>query len=243
MQVLAIIQARGGSKGIPGKNIRPLFGKPLIAWTVEAAKAAHRVDRVVVNTDDEEIAAVAREYGAEVPFLRPSELATDTASSLPVFEHALRWFADHENYRPDAVVQLKPTNPLRTAAQIDAGIERFAAAPACDSVMSVHETHDHPYKIWKVGEDGMMAPFLPESYTGIKDAPRLRRQDLPPAYRHNGAVNVIAPATILEKHSMNGDRVKPYLIDEESALNIDTLRDFFLAEVLLRERGQARTKV
>lgn len=236
MHVVAIIQARGGSKGIPGKNIRPLAGKPLIAWTIEAAKAAKRVTRVMVNTDDPQIAEVAKQYGAEVPFLRPAEFATDTAPSLPIFVHALNWLAEQENYKPDAVVQLKPTNPLRTAEHIDAAIALFLAEPRCDSVMSVHEVHEHPYKIWKVGEDGMMTPFLPESFTGIKDAPRLRRQDLPPAYRHNGAVNVIAPATILEKQSMNGERVKPYVMGEAGAINIDTLRDFSLAELVMKEK-------
>ncbi len=235
MEILAIIQARGGSKGIPGKNIKLLHGKPLIAWTIEAAKAAKQVTRVVVNTDDQAIADVAKQYGAEVPFLRPAELAADTSPSLPLFEHALAWFAEHENDRPDVVVQLKPTNPLRTAEHIDAAIELFLAAPACDSVMSVHETHDHPYKMWKPDADGFMVPFLPESFTGVKDAPRLRRQDLPPAYRHNGAVNVIAPATILDKHSMNGERVKPYVMGETGSINIDTLRDFVLAELAMKE--------
>lgn len=237
MHILAIIQARGGSKGVPGKNIRPLAGKPLIAWTVEAARASRRVTRVVVNTDDPEIADVAKRYGAEVPFLRPAELATDKAPSMPLFLHALAWFAEHEGYRPDAIVQLKPTNPLRGAAHIDAAVDLFFVAPACDSVLSVSPVHDHPWKIWKVGADGFMTTFLPESFTGVKDAPRMRRQDLPPAFRHNGAVNVIASATILGQHSMNGELVKAYVMDaEEDALNIDTLRDFLVAEAALRER-------
>lgn len=237
MNILAIIQARGGSKSVPGKNIRPLAGKPLIAWTIEAAKAAKKVTRVVVNTDDEQIAAVAKEFGAEVPYLRPAEFATDTAPSLPMYDHALRWFAEHEQYRPDAIVQLKPTNPLRTSAHIDAAVDLFLAVPPCDSVMSVSPVHDHPYKIWKVGSDGFMQTFLPESFTGIKDAPRMRRQDLPPAFRHNGAVNVIAPATILDQHSMNGARVKAFVMDgADDSMNIDTLRDFELAELLLRGR-------
>ena len=236
INTIAIIQARGGSKGIPGKNIKLIAGKPLIVWTIEAAKAVKRVNRIIVSTDDETIAAIAREHGAEVPFLRPAELATDQAPSLPLFEHALGWLAERENYKPDAVVQLKPTNPLRTAAQIDEAIELFCAPPQCDSVMSVHETHDHPYKIWKPTPDGLMEPFLPESFTGLKDAGRLPRQEIPKAYRHNGAVNVVSVATILEKHSMNGDLVKPYLIDEESATNIDTMRDFVLAELIMKER-------
>lgn len=237
MNVLAIIQARGGSKGIPGKNIRPLCGKPLLAWTVAAAKAARRVTRVTVNTDDAAIAAAARAAGAEVPFLRPADLATDEAGSLALFMHALDWFRDTEGYVPDAVVQLKPTNPLRTAATIDAAVDLFFAAPPCDSVMTFHETHDHPWKIWRVGESGFMEPFLPASVTGHADAPRMRRQDLPPAYRHDGAANVFAPATVREKRSLNGDRVKALILrDEAEALNIDTLRDFALAELLLRER-------
>ena len=237
MNILAVIQARGGSKSVPGKNIRELGGKPLIAWTILAAKASKKVTRVVVNTDDPEIAAVAKQFGAEVPFLRPAEFATDKAPSLPMYEHALAWFAEHENYRPDAIGQLKPTNPLRTAGHIDAAIDLFLAAPPCDSVISVSPVHDHPYKIWKVGADGFMEPFLPESFTGIKDAPRMRRQDLPPAFRHNGAVNVIVPITILEQHSMNGRRVKAYVMaGADDSLNIDTIRDFAVAEFILRDR-------
>src|SRR3972149_1828506 len=128
-EVLAVVQARGGSKSIPGKNIRSLAGHPLIAYSIAAGLAAQSVTRLIVSTDSQEIAEIARQYGAEVPFLRPPELAQDDSPDLPLFQHALRWLEDHEDYRPDVVVQLRPTSPLRPVGLIDEAVEALRACP------------------------------------------------------------------------------------------------------------------
>ncbi|MDP6293249.1 MAG: acylneuraminate cytidylyltransferase family protein [Candidatus Woesearchaeota archaeon] len=230
MDVLVVIQARGGSKRIPKKNIIPLAGKPLIAWTLDAAKSSKHKPRIIVSTDSQEIADVAQQHGAEVPFLRPEEHATDKAKSLPVLKHALAELKK-EGYIPELVVQLKPTNPLRTGESIDKGIDLLTQHPETDSVMSVHETHDHPFKIWKK-EGEYLKPFLPESMTG-KDAGRAPKEWMDTVYRHNGAVNVIRTSVLTEKNSIVGDTILPLVLDEKESLNIDTLNDLKFAEVLL----------
>ena len=154
-KVLALIPARGGSKGIPGKNIRLLAGKPLIAHSIEQAKASKYVDRVIISTDDEKITQVAREFGAEVPFMRPAEIAQDLTPDFPAFEHCLDWLKEYEGYEPDIVVHLRPTGPLRTSKQIDDGIELLAKYPEADSVRSVNEPPKSPYKMWVIGENFM----------------------------------------------------------------------------------------
>lgn len=236
MEALAIIQARGGSKGVPGKNIRPLGEKPLIGWTIDAARGASSVGRVIVSTDSEDIARVARECGAEVPFLRPAELATDDAKSIGLLKHALEWFAEHEGYRPDAVVQLKPTNPLRTSAHIDAAVRLFADLPDADAVITVRPVREHPYKTWKRTEDGGIEPFIPESYHHIPEAVKSPRQKLPEAFIQNSCVHVIRSSTILEKNSSIGTNVRAIIMSEEDSLNIDTPQDFALAEYLFSSR-------
>jgi CMP-N-acetylneuraminic acid synthetase len=147
VRAVAIIPARGGSKGIPRKNLRELAGHPLLAWSVAAAEAAETVGRVIVSTDDPEIADVAREYGAETPFVRPAELAADDTRDLPVFQHALGWLAEHEGARPEVVVHLRPTSPLRRAADIDRAVRALAADPAADAVRSVCAPFQNPYKM------------------------------------------------------------------------------------------------
>jgi CMP-N,N'-diacetyllegionaminic acid synthase len=240
MEVLAIIQARGGSKSVPRKNIRPLAGKPLIAWTIEAAKTAKMVTRVIVSTDDEEIAQVSREFGAEVPFLRPAELATDEAKSVGLLSHALDWLAAHEGYRPDAVVQLKPTNPLRRAEHIDACAQLFFESPGYDSLITVTKTPAHPLKTWKF-DGNVLVPFIPEDVFGIKEAAKLPRQMLPEAFIQNSCVHVIAPSTILTKGSSIGTKIRGFVMDQEDSINIDVAFDFDVAELILRRRQQRET--
>lgn len=237
MEVLAIIQARGGSKGIPGKNIKLLLGKPLIAHTIEAAKQAKSVTRVIVSTDDEKIAEVSRSYGAEVPFTRPKEFATDNAKSIGLLKHALEWLATNDNYRPDVVVQLKPTNPLRTAEQIDECVKVFCESPVADSLMTVNESPSHPYKMWKLS-DGALTPFLSEEITGIKEAGKMPRQSLPEVFVTNSCVNVVHPDTILKKNSSIGTKIKGVVLPREAAINIDTLYDFEVAEFLMGRKAK-----
>lgn len=231
--VLGIIPARGGSKGVPRKNVRLLLGRPLIAHTIEAALQSRTVSRVIVSTDDAEIAEVARKAGAEVPFIRPAEFAGDTASSLSVVRHALAWLAQHESYRPAAVAVLPPTSPLRSAAQVDGTIELLWSS-GLDSALTIAPVHNHPYYIFSREQDGRMKELL-----GIPNKP-LRRQELPDFYAHSQAVVVsrtaylegcAATAPIFNLASLAG-----FEIDRESAHDIDTPIDLALAEMYLRQQ-------
>jgi len=219
MQVLAVVTARGGSKSIPGKNIIPFLGKPLIAWSVLAAVEANSVTRVIVSTDCEQIAEAARAAGAEVPFMRPAQYARDDTLDLPVFEHALNWLAQHENYRPDIVVHLRPTTPLRPTGLIDRGISMLLDDLQADSVRAVCRPMNNPFKMWTIDTvDGVMKPLIaldiPEPYNQP-------RQKLPDAYWQTGTLDVFRPTTILEKHSMTGDRILPLVIDTALSVDID----------------------
>lgn len=234
MEVLAIIQARGGSKGVPGKNIKPLLGKPLIAWTVEAAKSAKTVTRVIVSTDDEAIAEAARAAGADVPFIRPAEFATDGAKSIGLLQHALSWLEEHEGYKPDAVVQLKPTNPLRTAAHIDECVETYFAHPGVDAVITVVKAPVHPLKTWRRDGD-YLVPFISEEQSGIKESVKMPRQKLPEAFGNNSCVHVINPDTIRGGSSI-GKKVIGVVLSREDSANIDDPIDFDIAELLMKKR-------
>jgi N-acylneuraminate cytidylyltransferase len=153
-EILAIIPARGGSKGIPRKNIRPFYGYPLIAYSIAAAQQAKRAMRVLVSTDDKEIAAIARDWGGEVPFLRAAALAQDDTPDLPVFQHALDWLAKEQNYHPEIVVQLRPTSPLRPKDCVDAALQVLLDHPDADSVRGVVPAAQNPHKMWRLPEDG-----------------------------------------------------------------------------------------
>ncbi|MCG8685357.1 MAG: acylneuraminate cytidylyltransferase family protein, partial [Desulfobacterales bacterium] len=182
-KVLGLIPARGGSKGIPRKNIRLLNGKPLLNYTVEAALKAASLDRVIVSTDDDEIAQVALKAGAEVPFMRPAEYATDTASSISVIKHALKWLKKNEGYRPDAVAFLAPTSPLRTTGQIDGTVDLLWNSKL-DSAITICPVQDHPYFVYSLNEKGELIELI-----DIPDKP-LRRQDLPDYYTESQSVIV-----------------------------------------------------
>jgi CMP-N-acetylneuraminic acid synthetase len=231
--VLALIPARGGSKGIPRKNIRLLGGRPLLAWSVDAARAARHVARVVVSTDDEEIAAVAREAGAEVPFRRPAEYATDTAPSIAPVHHALQWFAAHENWRPDAVALLPPTSPLRRAEDIDAAVDLLHSAGAV-SVIAVVAARHHPFYAFRRGIDGRLSYFM-----DVPARPQ-RRQDLPPAFAASQAI-LVSRTEYFERcgpaaWAADETSVAGLPVGEETAFDIDTPQDFAHAEAMLRRR-------
>src|SRR5215211_7476577 len=180
-EILALIPARGGSKGIPRKNIRIFAGYPLIAWSIAAAKQASRVTRIIVSTDDEEIASVAREYGAETPFLRPSEFAQDKTTDLPVFEHALEWLEANENYRPEIVIQLRPTSPIRPKDCVDSAVKILIDHADADCVRGVVPAGQNPYKMWRfAGENMPMKPLL--EVEGILEPYNAPRQVLPLVY-------------------------------------------------------------
>ena len=230
MEVLAIIPARGGSKSIPRKNILPFAGHPLIAYSIAAGLTAETVNRVVVSTDDEEIAAIARQYGAETPFLRPAKFAQDSTPDLPVFQHALDWLSDHEGYQPEIVIQLRPTSPLRRIQHIDQSVYMLVKHPGADSVRTVCIPFQNPFKMWRIGDDGLMHPLLkighPEPYN-------LPRQELPEVYWQTGYVDAAWTDTILEKDSMTGNRILPLIIDSSEWIDIDSPDDWRRTERLL----------
>lgn len=228
--VLAVVPARGGSKSIPRKNLRPFGGVPLVCYSIDAGQTARLVDRVVVSTDDDEIAEVARSWGAEVPFMRPAALAEDSTLDLPVFQHALAWFLEHEAWTPEVVVQLRPTSPLRPPDCVDLAIERLRSDPAADSVRGVVPAAQNPYKMWRLQDDGALAPLL----AGAGDEPfNQPRQALPLCYWQTGHVDAIRTATIRDKGSMTGDRILPLLVDGVYSCDIDTETDWQRAESIL----------
>jgi N-acylneuraminate cytidylyltransferase len=233
-ETLALIPARGGSKSIPRKNIRPFAGHPLIAYSIAAGLAAEMVTRVVVSTDDEEIAAVARRYGAETPFLRPAALSQDHTADLPVFQHALEWLGENEGYQPEIVVQLRPTSPFRRVSHIDQAIYRLLERPEADSVRTVCVPFQNPFKMWRIDSSGFMQPLLGAEYPEPYNMPR---QLLPQVYWQTGYVDVAWTDTILQKGSMTGDCILPLVIDSSEWIDIDSPDDWRRAERLL-ESGE-----
>jgi len=233
-EVLVVVPARGGSKSIPRKNIRAFAGHPLIAYSIAAGLQARSVTRVIASTDDEEIAAVARDYGAEVPFLRPAALAQDTTTDFPVFEHALQWLAEHEDYHPDVVVQLRPTSPIRPKGCVDAAVEILLMHPGADSVRGVVLAGQNPYKMWRLSDEGPMQPLLTSEFEEPYNMPR---QKLPPTYWQTGHIDAIRSTTIIEKRSMSGAVIMPLQIDPRYAVDIDNPRDWARAEWLLLQGG------
>ena len=224
-EILALIPARGGSKGIPRKNIRSFAGYPLIAWSIAAAKQSHLVTRIIVSTDDEEIAAVARQWGAETPFLRPAELAEDKTTDLPVFEHALKWLEEIENYYPDIVVQLRPTSPIRPKGMVDDAINILLDHSDADCVRGVVPAAQNPFKMWRFNGEGKPLAQLLE-VPGIAEPYNAPRQILPPVYWQTGHIDAIRISTIANKHSLTGDVIYPLVIDPKYTVDIDTLQDW-----------------
>lgn len=228
-EILAIIPARGGSKSIPRKNLIPVGGKPLIAYSIEQARTSRLVTRAIVSTDDEEIADVARAHGGEVPFLRPAQYAQDMSPDIDVFEHALQWLADHEGYRPDLVVHLRPTGPVRRVELIDQAIALMLEHPEADALRSVSAPVQTPYKMWRI-EDGYLRPLL--TLEGVTEPYCMPRQSLPEVLWQNGYVDIIRPRTILERGLMCGHTVLPFVVDEP-ILEIDYAETLPLVEEAL----------
>lgn len=239
-EVLGLIMARGGSKGIPKKNITPCAGEPLIAYTINAAKHSTAITRLIVSTDDEEIAAVARAYGAEVPFMRPAEIAADTTLDIPVVEHALAWLKEHEGYFPDIITHLRPTTPLKKSSDIDTGVELLRAHPDAHSSRSVCTPIYTPFKMYKYDEKA--SPFLepllkgdfPETFKEFPEPYNMPRQKLPPIWRHSGYVDTIRRSTI-EAGSISGTKIVPLFFDAWRDIDIDNPLDLFRAEQVIAE--------
>lgn len=230
LEVLAIIPARGGSKSIPRKNIRPLAGHPLIAYSIAAGLAAKSITNLIVSTDDLEIAEIARFYGAETPFMRPAEFAEDMTPDLPVFLHTLRWLEEHQGERPDIIVHIRPTVPLRPASLIDEAVALLQRTPDADSVRGVSIAHHTPYKMWRTRDDGLLTPLLTDTSGEPYNMPR---QALPKVYQHTGHIDVIRYETLMQQQSMSGERILPIMIDSRYCVDIDTEEDWTYAEWLV----------
>ena len=222
-----VIPARGGSKGLPGKNLRKLGALSLIGQAIASAREAALLSSFIVSTDSPEIAAEATRCGALVPFLRPAELATDRAGMLPVLQHAVRWLEASAGVRPDLIVTLQPTSPFRTGAEIDATIRKVIDTGS-DSAQTLSEASYHPYFMKTLDGDRTVALF-PEGHTFV------RRQDAPSVYQPSGAVYVTRYGTLMEQGRILGDDNRGLVRGFEGSVNIDTEWDFLLAELLLRE--------
>lgn len=237
MEILAIIPARGGSKGVIRKNIRMVGGKPLMAFSIEQAIESKNISRVIVSTEDEEIASVAKKYGAEIPFMRPMELAGDFSTDLEVFQHALNWLNENENYCPDVVVQLRPTCPLRKVNTIDSAIEKFCSQKNVDSLRSLVVASQTPFKMWLINEDGLLSPIVKSA--GGEETSNIPRQNLPIAYWQCGFIDIIKPNVILEKNSMMGKNIYPFVI-EEQIVDVDYEEDILELEKILAQKEKGK---
>lgn len=229
MKTVAFIFARGGSKGLPGKNVLPFCGKPMIAWSIAHAKAVERIERVIVSTDDEAIATVAREHGAETPFLRPAELARDDSPEWLAWRHALIYL--HENGGlPDAMVSVPVTAPLREPTDIERCLDVFETGDA-DVVVTVSEAHRSPYfNMVRQNEDGTVDLVIAPA------AKVVRRQDVPAVFDMATVAYVAAPHFVLTREAMFEGRVRAVSVPAERAIDIDTLLDFQIAECLMKRR-------
>ena len=230
MNVVALICARGGSKGLPGKNIRTLAGRPLIVWAIEQAKAVERIDRVIVSTDSEEIAAVSLEGGAEVPFLRPSELAEDSTPEWLVWRHALGWLLETQGAYPDALMVVPPTAPLRSVSDLERCLDKYEPDEV-DVVITVTDAHRNPYfNMVRANEDGTASLAM------VPDVPIRRRQDAPVLYDVTTVAYVARPEFVMSRDAAFDGRVRFVRIPPERALDIDTGLDFRIAEFLMDSR-------
>jgi len=225
-----VIPARGGSKALPRKNIAQLGGMPLISYTIRAARQASRVDRVIVTTDDEEIAAVARRCGAEVPFLRPAELALDESPTLPAIQHAVRSMEDLCGEQPALVTLIQPTSPFTRADQVDAATALLARHPDADAVTTVLEVDhvNHPFNVRQVDGSGFIRFMMEEEHYKYPT-----RQSKPAFYRF-GNLYVTRYATLMQDDSLFGDRCLPLVVDLPSCFDINDASDLAIAECMLR---------
>lgn len=227
-KVLAIIPARSGSKTVKDKNIRLLNGKPMIAYSIEHALASTRINRVIVSTDSAQYAEIAKEYGAEIPFIRPTSISEDLSLDIEVFEHALSYLKNEEQYVPDIVVQLRPTYPIRNVQDIDKMIDMILKDDTIDSVRCIAPAKELAYKMWRVDDQNNMTPLLSD----IPEAFNMPRQQLPDVYYQNACIDVIRTNVITKKHSMSGKQIKGYVMEHN--FDIDTEQEFLRAEQYLR---------
>ncbi len=232
--VIALIQARGGSKGVPGKNIRPLAGYPLLAWSVAACKLARSIERTILSTDDAAIAEVGREYGAETPFMRPFEFATDTATDFPVIKHAIEWLRDNEGFIPTYIVQIRPTSPLRDPAVMDEAVARLKASPEATGLRSVFEMAESAWKTYEM-PNGYLTPLGAED--GDSEALNKPRQAFPSTYFAQGYVDVVRSRVVLEQGRTYGDRILGFITPDCG--EVDREEDFRKLDFFKEDFGRA----
>jgi len=226
-KILALIPARGGSKSPPDKNILPFKGKPLVVHSIEHALRAKYIGRIIVSTDSRKIAEIGCHAGAEIPFIRPAEFAQDHSNDLEVFQHALRWLDENEDYRPELIVHLRPTSPLRPPGLIDEGIEQLLSHPEADSLRTAVLAPLTPYKMWRLN-GGYLEPLL--THPTYPEAYNMPRQLLPPVYWQNAYLDITRWTTVMNKTSMTGDRILALVMSPEEDVDIDHPRDLKRAE-------------
>ena len=234
LKVLALIGARSGSKGVPDKNIKLLSGRPLMAWVIEAAKKSKYVNRVIVSTDSEAYAKVARECGAETPFLRPAELAGDKSTDFDYVNHAVNWLKENENYEPDIVVRGMPTVPFQQAGDFDGAVEALLNDLEADSSIVMAPAGQHPAKALKLVPDGQGGELVVGYISGDpKDAAPLLRQGYAKAYLRANLV-AFRPYVLSKFNSITGERIRPYIVPQDRSVDIDSELDFIVAEHLIK---------
>lgn len=226
--IVALIPARSGSKGVPHKNVKALGGRPLIEWSIKACLKSRLIDRVIVSTDSPQYADLAVQLGAEVPFLRPAEISTDRSTDFDFVLHALDWFAAHAE-EPEFLVHIRPTTPYRSPALIDAAIEAFQDEPRATALRSVHEMSESAYKTFEIAPAGQLKRLGVDS-TAL-DAANNARQQFPATYQANGYVDVLSSRFIRGNRLIHGDRVMPFITP--TVVEVDTEEDFFLLEFML----------
>ena len=240
-KVIGIILARGGSKSIPKKSIYPLAGKPLLYYVIKAAAESKLISRLIISTDDKEIAAVARKYGVEVPFMRPKKIATDHTPDLPVFKHALNWLKKNENYTPEIIVHLRPTAPLMCGKDIDRAIKILMKNPRADSIRSISLPEQTPFKMFTIDlKTGYLKPLLPKEFPKIfkkhHEPYNMPRQILPPVWKYAGYIDVIRYNTVMKYGSMSGQKQIPLTFEEWRNIDIDSMRELKFAEMIIKSR-------
>lgn len=233
-KILGIIGIRSGSKGLANKNIKPLGGKPLVGWIIQAALESLSIDRLVVSTDDEKYANIAKKLGAEVPFLRPKAFAQDSSPEFDYVKHALEWLSENENYEPDIVVRLMATSPLQTGDEIDCLIDILKKDLTADSAVAIAEARQHPLKALKIVSDAFGNKSLVSYFTDSgREVTPIARQSYETAYFRS---NIIAckRETIYRTNSLTGDRVRFYIVPQHKSIDIDSELDFEIAEYLIK---------
>lgn len=237
----ALIPARGGSKGIPEKNIKKMINLPLLAYSIKTALSLPElIQKVVVTTDSPKIAEISREFGAETPFLRPAEISGDYATDLEFLTHYLQWCHDNlkTNEIPDAIIQLRPTYPKRTPDLLKSCLKKFMTNPEADCLRTVIICDKTPFKMYTI-DDGILVPLFSE-VNGLKEPYNLPRQILPQCYQNNACIDIIRSDTIIKKNSVTGDIIIPYLMDSSETYDIDTVDDWKKCEEMMTKSNSSK---